>query len=131
MLIIDKLSGIPIYEQIINALELLIVRNIYPADTQLPSVRALSQEICVNPNTLQKAYTELERDRICYSVSGSGRYVSKDAKEIIRQGKLKKLDEIAELAAALQTFGVTREQIAERVNSVFGGAKNNEEAEKI
>jgi GntR family transcriptional regulator len=130
MLIIDKLSGIPIYEQIINNLELLIMREVYPADTRLPSVRVLSQEICVNPNTLQKAFTELEREKICYSVSGSGRYVSKDAKDIIRREKLGRLDEIANLSASLKMFGVSREQIIECVNNAYNDGQTNKGVKK-
>ena len=129
MLIIDKLSGVPIYEQIIANIELLIIQGVYPADTRLPSVRTLSQEVGANPNTLQKAFTEMEREGICYSVSGSGRYVSAEAKEIIRREKLGHLDEIANLAASLKIFGISKEQIIERVESAYKDAKTNEGVE--
>ena len=119
MLIIDKLSGVPIYEQIIANIQLLIIQGAYPADTRLPSVRALSQEISVNPNTLQKAFTELERKGICYSVSGSGRYVSAEAQNLIRKEKLGHLEEIANLTASLKIFGIAKEQIIECVNSAY------------
>ena len=119
MLMIDKLSSTPIYEQVMDNIELLIMRDVYPADTRLPSVRVLSQEIHVNPNTLQKAFTALEHDKICYSVSGSGRYVSKGAKKIIRHRKLGKLDAVASLVASLKMFGVSREQIVECINNVY------------
>ena len=129
MLIIDKLSGVPIYEQIIANIELLIIQGVYPADTRLPSVRTLSQEVGANPNTLQKAFTEMEREGICYSVAGSGRYVSAEAKEIIRREKLGHLDEIANLAASLKIFGISKEQIIERVESAYKDAKTNEGVE--
>jgi len=130
VLIIDKLSGVPIFEQIIDNIQLLIIQGVYPADTKLLSVRTFSQELNVNPNTLQKAFTELEREGICYSVTGSGRYVSKNAAEIIRKNKLSHLDEIANMVSSLKLFGVTKEQIIECVNEAYSGAKAKKGAEK-
>ena len=71
MLEIDKMSRVPIYEQVIQKLELLILTNVLGPNSPLPSVRSLSQELSVNPNTLQKAYSEMELKGICYSVPGT------------------------------------------------------------
>jgi GntR family transcriptional regulator len=70
---IDRFGRTPIYEQIIDQTQRLIASGILKEGDQLPSVRVLSQELSVNPNTLQKAYSELERRGLCVSAPGNGR----------------------------------------------------------
>ena len=69
---INKLGRTPIYMQIIDEIEKEILAGILKPMDQLPSVRALSVEISINPNTIQKAYTELEHKGICYTSPGQG-----------------------------------------------------------
>lgn len=76
MIIIDYKDRRPIYEQIIEKFQDLIVKGILKPDTQLPSVRSLAMELSINPNTIQKAYGELERQGYLYSVKGRGSFVS-------------------------------------------------------
>lgn len=70
---IDRFGRTPIYEQIIDQTQRLILSGALNAGDQLPSVRTLSRELSINPNTLQKAYAELERRGICISAPGNGR----------------------------------------------------------
>ena len=65
---IDKFSRTPIYEQVIDGIEREILTGELKPNSPVASVRALSVQFSVNPNTLQKAYTELERRGLCYSV---------------------------------------------------------------
>ena len=86
MIYIDYQDATPIYEQIVNKYKNLIVRGAIKQDEQMPSVRSLAMELSINPNTIQKAYTELERQGYIYSVKGRGNFVSaveglKDQKE--------------------------------------------------
>lgn len=111
MLLIDKQSNIPIYEQIIKQYKSLIVQNILKADDKLPSVRKLSVELSINPNTLQKAYSELESKGICYSISGRGRFVSSDGRDIIKQDKNKSINRLKECVFNLATFEVSYDEI--------------------
>ena len=76
---IDRMGRKPIYEQIIEQTELMIASGVLKPGDQLPSVRALSQMLSANPNTLQKAYAELEREGITTSAPGNGRFIGKDA----------------------------------------------------
>ena len=76
MILIDPMSRKPIYDQLTEKIEQLILAGVYPADTQLPSVRSLSCSLSVNPNTIQKAYQELEAAGITCSVSGKGSFVA-------------------------------------------------------
>lgn len=75
MIRIDPYSRSPIYEQVIHRIsELIMVGDLKNGD-KLPSVRTLAKDLGVNPNTVQKAYAELERRRIIYTVSGKGNFV--------------------------------------------------------
>jgi GntR family transcriptional regulator len=66
----------PIYEQIRDGLRKLIVTGAMQPDEKLPSVRALAQQLSINPNTIQRAYQALERDGWIYSVRGKGSFVA-------------------------------------------------------
>ena len=78
MIAIDVQSRKPIYEQIVERFETLIVSGVLAPDSQLPSVRALAMELSINPNTIQKAYTMLEQEGFIYPVRGRGNFVSGD-----------------------------------------------------
>lgn len=72
----------PIYTQLIEQIELRILTGEYPAGTRLPSVRDIAAEAAVNPNTMQRALAELERDGLVYSVRTSGRFITEDEEKI-------------------------------------------------
>jgi GntR family transcriptional regulator len=73
---LDAKSHKSIYEQVIDNIKELIMTNVLPEDSKLPSVRELSKDLTVNPNTVQKAFKELEREGYIYTVSGKGTFVS-------------------------------------------------------
>lgn len=84
-------SNIPIYIQIMNEVKLRIASGVWEAGQRLQSVRELAVEFSVNPNTMQRALSELERDGLLYTERTSGRYVSRE------QSKISKArDEMAE-----------------------------------
>lgn len=85
MISIDKQSRTPVYEQLVDAFEKEIILGIRQPDSIIPSVRALSVELGINPNTVQKAYLELERRNITYSVPGVGRFVSAEGAAILKK----------------------------------------------
>ncbi|MFR4414781.1 MAG: GntR family transcriptional regulator [Butyricicoccus sp.] len=70
MIKIDYRDARPIYEQVVDGIEGLALRGALPADTQLPSVRQLAMELSINPNTIQRAYGELERRGVIYAAKG-------------------------------------------------------------
>ena len=65
----------PVYEQIAGEIRKLIISCVYKPDERLPSVRELAQQLAINPNTIQRAYRELEASGYIYSVPGSGSFV--------------------------------------------------------
>ena len=76
----------PIYSQLIEQVKVGIVSGAFPPGERLPSVRDLAVEAGVNPNTMQRALTELERDGLVYSQRTAGRFVTEDT-EMIRTAK--------------------------------------------
>ena len=76
MFTIDLTSRIPIYEQIYQKIVMLILNGTLAENDQLPSVRSLAKSTGVNPNTVAKAYQELERNGVIYSVPGRGSFIS-------------------------------------------------------
>ena len=117
---IDRFGRVPIYEQIIEQTQRLIASGALKEGDQLPSVRVLSQELSVNPNTLQKAYSELERRGICVSAPGNGRFVTGDAARIVGEGFLERLDEIKRISEELCVAGIPFEQVLEQVKTAYG-----------
>lgn len=76
MISLDFRDSIPIYEQIKNSFRELIIGGIMPPDEKLPSVRELASKLSINPNTIQRAYAELETEGYIYCIQGKGNYVS-------------------------------------------------------
>ena len=116
---IDPLSRKPVYEQLIEQLEKFVLTDLLPAETQLPSVRSLSLELSINPNTIQKAYSELDVRGIIYSVPGIGCFVSKDAKELLLEQSRRKLTELHTLVNELALAGVPADEVMECVRNAY------------
>ena len=85
MLLIDKFSSKPVYEQLIEGIERDILMGTFAEGAQLPSLREMSALLSVNPNTIQKSYAELIRRGIIQSAHGSGCYVAPGARDILRR----------------------------------------------
>jgi GntR family transcriptional regulator len=116
---IDRMGRKPIYEQIIEQTELMIASGVLKPGDQLPSVRALSQLLSANPNTLQKAYAELERDGITSSAPGNGRFIGKDARALIKERMLNLLGDIEHLSAKLHIAGVDKKLAVDAVEKGY------------
>lgn len=119
MLLIDKLSGKPVYEQIIEGIERNILLGIYPEGSVLPSLRELSVTLGINPNTIQKSYAELVRRGVIIPSPGSGTYVAPDAVIRIREAASAKLARLEELTAELAIAGVPREDLLATVCAAY------------
>jgi len=120
---IDLMSRIPVYEQIIEQLENFVIKDLFPAGTQIPSVRNLSLTLSINPNTIQKAYTELDRKGIIYSVPGRGCFISDDAKEILCGIKRNQMDDLKKLLSELALAGIEKEDILSCIEDVYSSEK--------
>ncbi len=95
---INPTSGLPIYQQLADQICAAVARGRLRPDERLPSVRELSQTLVVNPNTVARAYTELEREGVLYTRPGLGVFVAQSrrplAKKARRDRLLKTLDQM-------------------------------------
>ena len=119
MFTIDKLSRTPIFEQFIHQVEMHIALGDLLPKAQLPSVRQLSLELSVNPNTLQKAYGELEKRGLCYTVPGSGRYIAENARTMLRNSRKALLVQIEQATQSLAQAGIPLEDILKSVVKAY------------
>ena len=111
MISIDYRSGKSIYEQIADEFERLISQGILVSDSQLPSVRQLAVELSINPNTIQKAYSELEKRGLIYSVRGKGNFVAAES-ESLKQKKLQDFyRKLSELIQEAKNSGIDEKEI--------------------
>ncbi len=90
---INTASRAPIYQQLAQQIREAIARGELPPETNLPSVRQLSRELVVNPNTVARAYTELEREGLLVSRPGRGIYVAQPRNELTRAARDRRLTE--------------------------------------
>ena len=119
----------PIYEQIKDGLRKLIVTGALRTGEKLPSVRALATQLSINPNTIQRAYNELEGEGYIYSVPGKGSFAAGNAgADEARRKEL--LEKLRELAAELKYLGVTGEELAALVSEAPEISGQNREKEE-
>lgn len=126
---LDLRSRTPIYEQLVDKYKELIINDVLHKDEKLPSVRTLAQELTINPNTIQKAYRELEIQGYIYSLQGKGSFVH----TVIRTDNKVELEKIKEtlkkqLAEAF-FIGIDKEQLYQMIDEVIqqvGGKENND-----
>jgi GntR family transcriptional regulator len=91
MLSIDARNSTPIYEQVIIGIKELIIKGVLKSGDKLPSVRELSSILTINPNTVSKAYMELEKENIVEVIKGRGTFISNNYEKNISREKLNKL----------------------------------------
>lgn len=122
MIHIDYKDNRPFYEQVTEKLEELMVLGVLEEDTQLPSVRNLALELSINPNTIQRAYSELERQGFIYSVKGKGSFVGNMEK--IRAAKKHELiSRMGEIAREAGMLGLSKEEFLEYATQQYIGGK--------
>ena len=118
MIIIDYHDKRPIYEQIIDRFQTLILNGALEPDTQLPSVRSLAIELSINANTIQRAYSELERKGFIYSIKGRGSFVRQD-NSLAEKQKAKTLAELCGQLKQCKEIGITQPEVIKCVNQIF------------
>lgn len=119
MIQLDLQSRTPIYQQMVDRIAELVTIGVYEPDQQLPSVRSVARDLGVNPNTVQKAYQELERQGVLYSISGRGSFVKPGggAQERIR---LQSLDALKSAVECTKRAGVQLREVIEVAHEIYG-----------
>ncbi len=118
MITIDYQSKTPLYEQIVERFQMLILKGILKPDEQIPSVRALALKLAINPNTIQKAYTQLEQLGYIYPVKGRGNFVSGTDK-LATEEHLKFFDDLKTLITYGMDIGIHSEECLNFVKQLY------------
>ena len=114
MILLDYKDRRPIYEQVVSKFEELMLLGAMKENEPLPSVRSLAMELSINPNTIQRAYVELERQGYIYTVKGKGSFVAENS---VMKEKRKKdlLIQVSEVIDEAIRLGISGEEIKNMV----------------
>ena len=124
MILIDYKDRRPIYEQVIDRFQQIILCGILAPGDAMPSVRNLAMELSINPNTIQRAYQELERKGYIYSVKGKGSFVSdtQTAAELKRSEQQKELNVFVSKVLAT---GITEQELEQMLKLAVESANKS------
>ena len=123
MIIIDYNDKRPIYEQIVERFQSLMLNGVLEPDTQLPSVRALAIKLSINANTIQRAYGELERRGLIYSIKGRGNFVSSQ-KNVIKEQQELLLENLKTQLKTCKESGIDSSHVLNCVKEIFQEVKS-------
>ena len=112
-------KNFPIYEQLIEKIEEMVLLGVLEPDTAIPSVRDFASELAINPNTVQKAFSELDKRGVTYSVSGKGRFVASDLDKIIKQKADKHILDMLSSAKELINLGIDKDILIHEIERLY------------
>lgn len=124
MIILDYKDTRPIYEQIVERFKLLILKGVLVKDEQMPSVRSLAMELSINPNTIQKAYAELERQGYIYTIKGRGNFIS-DSSSLLEERKEELKQRLLLLYQEGRELGMKKKDFLDYLNGVKEERQND------
>ena len=116
---LDVMSRVPIYEQLCRQVEKLVLVGVLAAGDQLPSVRSLSCELSVNPNTVQKAYTDLTQKGVLCAVPGKGCFIAADAVRILQSHSREKLTAFEDMVKDLKLAGLSKDELRRILDTIY------------
>ena len=120
MIILDYRDTRPLYEQIVDKFQMLILSGALEPNSRMPSVRSLAVELSINPNTIQRAYSELEKAGYIYTVTGRGNFVSDG--NTLRDIHLQQLlGQVRSAISQAKNAGISRDEILETLELIYGG----------
>ncbi|MFL0251445.1 GntR family transcriptional regulator [Clostridium neuense] len=120
MINIDNKSSTPIYQQIVDQVKEEILKGILQAGDKLPSVREMSSMITANPNTISRAYSELERLKVIETIRGRGTYVTSQYKPVMEEERMENLkDNIKKIIVEAKYIGLSKEKMIELINDAY------------
>ena len=125
MIPINPKSGVPIWEQIRDQLKKQILMGVWSPGEQLPSVRSLASELGINPNTIQRSYTELEREGLTYTVSGKGCFVEDNLEALQTKKATETLERLEALLREAKDSGIDYKTVISKVDTLYKEDKND------
>lgn len=123
LITVDLRARKQLYEQLVDNIKNLILMGELAPDEKLPSVRNLARELGINPNTIQKAYTELERQGVIVSLPGRGSVVTSETDSLRRRQWEKVRTALSGLAGEAYEMGMKKEEFTEMAASVWRGER--------
>ena len=118
MIVLDYQDRRPIYEQVTDKFQILILNGVLPPGSQMPSVRQLATELSVNPNTIQRAYMEPEKLGLIYPVKGRGNFVA-DSSQVQKINRESYRKEFTALIQKGRNTGFNREELEKMFAEIF------------
>ena len=115
---LDYADRRPIYEQVVEKMKELILFGILETDSQLPSVRELAMDLSINPNTVQRAYAELERQGVIYCVKGRGNFVA-GVTNLRKQHKEELIKQLSELIQEAKKAEISENEFTDLVKGFY------------
>lgn len=119
MINLDYQNRTPIYEQIINEIEKYVSLGILKPKEQILSIREMATTLGINPNTVKKAYTELENRGVIQTFSTKGTFISDNVEKIKEDNIKNKIIEITKIIVELEKLGITKDEIINRIKTEF------------
>ena len=117
MISLDYRDGRPLYQQVKDSLRRMMLTGLLPPDEKLPSVRSLATQLAINPNTIQRAYRELENEGYICTIPGKGSFTCPgDGGDSVRRGEL--LAKFDEIVTELRYMGLTTADLTARMEGV-------------
>lgn len=129
MIFVDYKDKRPIYEQIVERFQMLIVKKVLEPDSQMPSVRELATQLTVNPNTVQKAYTILEQNGYIYSVKGRGNFVT-GGDTLTEQKQQSHLEEFKKAVHQAAELGISQQKLTDLTAQIYREHFSEQESKK-
>lgn len=121
MFYINSRDKTPIYEQLFHQLQEQITLGALEPGTALPSVRSLSSELGINPNTIQRAYRMMEEAGLTVSIPGKGNFVTDDTAGLKQEQRTRQFETVRRELTSLRQLGVSKSAAVQLVEDVYGG----------
>lgn len=119
MIQLDLSDHRPLYEQIKDKIKLLIINGVLHTDEKIPSVRELAQQLTINPNTIQRAYRDLESEGYIYSIRAKGSFVA-PSENVESKVKMKALEtEFSDMVRKARFLGVEKQELFDKIDEIF------------
>ena len=126
---LDLRSRLPIYEQLVEKFKNLIINEVLKPYEQLPSVRSLSKDLTINPNTIQKAYRELERQGYICSIPGKGSFVNEFSSEVNTEKMNSLKRDLEKIISELIFMGIGKKDILSMVDEIEENLKGGKDSD--
>ena len=127
MLCIDARSAKPIYEQIVDGIKENVIRGLLEPGQRIPSVREMSKTLAVNPNTVSKAYGELERQKVIETISGKGTFIASGYSPKTDKDRLERLkSQLKDIVIEAHYLGLCKEKVIGIIDEIYCDIEGSE-----